>query len=446
MKFSQPAQTFAKSVVEKLQKAGFESYFAGGCVRDLVMGRKATDFDVATAALPDEVRQIFSRTVEVGEAFNVIIVLSDDEKNPIAVEVATFRKDVGIKDGRHPERVERATAKEDVERRDFTINGMLYDPIREELLDWVGGQEDLKKALIRSIGRAADRIDEDYLRMLRAIRFSARFQFKIDAELKNAIREKAPSIKKISAERIFEELTRMLTSSHANEAFENLADLGLLQEVLPEALLMKGCEQPPEYHPEGDVWVHTMLLLKQLNESHSKELGWGCLLHDIAKPPTFSHEPGDRIRFNGHAQVGAEMSEQILKRFKAPRKFIEVVCELVNDHLKFADVKKMRPSTLKRFLRNPNFDLHLELHKIDCMASHENLELYEFCKDQLRALAEEDLRPQALLRGQDLIEMGFKPGPTFKDILQSVETEQLEGRLHNKEDAQKFVLKNFDKK
>jgi poly(A) polymerase len=445
MKAFDKTQTFARLVVEKLQKAGFESYFAGGCVRDLVMGRKAADFDVATSALPDEVREIFSRTVEVGEAFNVIIVLSDDEKDPIAVEVATFRKDVGIKDGRHPERVERATVKEDVERRDFTINGMLYDPIREELLDWVGGQDDLKRGLIRSIGKPTERIDEDYLRMLRAVRFSARFQFEIDAELKVAIQEKAAQIKKISAERIFDELTRMLTSSHADEAFENLADLGLLQEILPEALPMKGCEQPPEYHPEGDVWVHTMLLLKQLNTNSPRELAWGCLLHDIAKPPTFSHEPGDRIRFNGHAQLGAEMSEKILKRFKAPRRFTEVVCELVNDHLRFADVKKMKASTLKRFLRNPNFHLHLEMHRIDCLASHQNLEIYKFCESQLKSLAEEDLRPQPLLRGQDLIDMGFEPGPLFKEILQRVETEQLEGRLSSSDEAKNFVNLTFAK-
>lgn len=437
-------QLFAEEVVLRLRKAGYEAYFAGGCVRDLVMGKTPKDFDVATSALPDQIRQIFPRTVEVGEAFNVILVLSEGE-DPVRIEVATFRKDIGIKDGRHPVHVEIASAREDVLRRDFTINGMLYDPQKKEILDWVGGQEDLKAKRLRAIGNPRERIDEDHLRMLRAVRFSARLQFSMEPDLWVAIQEKAHLIKKISAERVFDELTRMLTHQNADKAFEMLADSGLLEHIIPEALKMKGVPQPPEYHPEGDVWVHTMLLLSQLDENSPKELAWAALLHDIAKPQTFSHHPPDRIRFHGHAQLGAEMSKEILKRLKAPRRMTETVSELVRDHLKFADVKKMKDSTLKRFLRQPHFDLHLQLHRIDCMASHQNLELYEFCRKKLSELKEEELRPPPLIRGQDLIDLGFKPGPLFKDILQSVETEQLEGRLHSFEEAKEFVLNNFKK-
>jgi len=438
-----PLKDFSIQCLKELQAAGFEAYFAGGCVRDMLLGEEPADYDIATSALPADVQRIFPRTVPVGEAFNVIIVLSEHEEHPFPVEVATFRTDVGIKDGRHPQAVRTATAKEDVKRRDFTINGMLYDPAKDEVIDWVDGKKDLKAKIIRAIGEPRLRIDEDYLRMLRAIRFASRLSYKIDEDLWKAIQEKTSMINKISAERIFEELSRMLTEGSAHLAFEMLADSGLLEQILPDVFKMRGVEQPPEYHPEGDVWVHTMLLLKQLTRSHSRELAWGCLLHDIGKPPTFTHNPPDRIRFNRHAQVGKEMSDRILKKFKAPNRFREIVGELVNDHLKFADVKQMRPSTLKRFLRNPNFSLHLELHRIDCMASHENLELYHFCQDELQKLSQEDLKPKALLSGQDLIAAGYKPGPRFREILEAVETEQLEGRLSSKDEALDYVKTEF---
>ncbi|MBN8555043.1 MAG: CCA tRNA nucleotidyltransferase [Deltaproteobacteria bacterium] len=433
---------FAISVARRLQDAGFEAVFAGGSVRDQILGRPCDDIDIATSALPEEIRKIFSRTADVGAAFNVILVISDHKENPHTIEVATFRADVGIADGRHPAKVVKATAKEDVARRDFTINGMLFDPIKNEIFDWVGGQEDLQKKIIRSIGDPRLRIDEDHLRMLRAIRFAARFGFEIEKTLWQAIREKASLITKISAERIYDELTKMLTSVHPDQAFEMLADSGLLEFVLPEALAMKGCEQPPEYHPEGDVWVHTMLLLKQC-ENVSAELAWGCLLHDIGKPPTFSHEPPDRIRFNGHTDVGADMCHTILKRLKAPGQLIDIVAELTRDHLKFKDVPQMRPSTLKRFLRNPNFDLHLKMHRIDCMASHENLTLYHLCQQKLAELPPDILKPAPLVTGHDLISLGFKPGPVFKQILDAVETEQLESRISERELALNFVKKNF---
>jgi len=435
----QKAKDFATKCLLKLRAAGHEAYFAGGCVRDMLLGKEPHDFDIASSALPHEVEKLFLRTVPVGAAFNVVLVLEENVEHPLKVEVATFRKDVGVGDGRHPAAVEKASAQEDVARRDFSINGMFFDPVSNEVLDWVGGQEDLRAKIIRAIGQPEQRMQEDYLRMLRAVRFAARLDYKIEDSLLQTIKKLAPQIHRISAERIFDELTKMLTEGRAHIAFESLADTGLLAEILPEALPMKGVPQPPEYHPEGDVWVHTMLLLKQLTPQHAPELAWGCLLHDIGKPPTFSHEPPDRIRFNRHAQVGAEMSLQILKRLKAPTRFQQIVEELVADHLKFADVKKMKPTTLKRFLRNPHFQLHLEQHRIDCLASHENLELYEFCKQSLSELKEEDLKPAPLLTGKDLIDLGMTPGPDFKRILESVETEQLEGRLTDRASAIAFV-------
>lgn len=433
---------FAESVARKLQQAGYEAVFAGGCVRDQILGREPNDYDIATSALPDQVRELFTRTVPVGEAFNVILVLSDHAENPFSVEVATFRTDIGIADGRHPARVETATAREDVQRRDFTINGMLFDPVKNEILDWVGGQADLKAGILRAIGEPERRIDEDHLRMLRAIRFSARFNYKIEPKLWSAIQKKASLITKISAERIFDELTKILTNANADRAFNDLADSGLLKYILPEALEMKGCQQPEEYHPEGDVWVHTLLLLKQC-AGVSPELGWGCLLHDIGKPPTFSQVAGDRIRFNNHQNVGAVMAENILKRLKASNHLIDVVVELTRDHLKFKDVPNMRPSTLKRFLRGPHFDLHLKMHYIDCMASHQDMTLYNLCLQKLQEIPPDVLKPKPLVSGNDLIALGLKPGKLFKEILESVETEQLEGRLSDGKSALDFVRAKF---
>lgn len=431
-------EAFALEVLKTLRQKGFEAYFAGGCVRDRLMNVKSKDYDIATSASADEVQRIFPRTVPVGAAFEVVLVLSEQEKNPFRVEVATFRKDIGISDGRHPSAVERATAEEDVKRRDFTINGMMFDPIENKLLDWVGGEKDLHAKVLRSIGDPKLRIEEDHLRMLRAIRFESRLQFKMDSALWDAIKTNTKLIQKISAERIFEELTKMLTGPNADRVLDRLDESGLLQEIMPEALAMKGCEQPPEYHPEGDVWVHTKLLLKQC-EGVEPEIGWGALLHDIGKPPTFSHEPPDRIRFNNHQHVGAEMAEAILKRLKASNEFISTVVELVEDHLKFKDAPQMRPAKLMRFLRNPRFPLHLKLHRIDCMASHQNLELFKFCEQKLKEIPPEVLKPTPLITGHDLIALGLSPGPRFREILEAVETEQLEGRLTDKDSAREFA-------
>jgi poly(A) polymerase len=434
---------FSLDCLQKIRHEGFEAYFAGGCVRDRLLKISPLDYDIATSALPADLKKIFPRYVEVGEAFNVIRVLSAKEENPEMVEVASFRKDVGVGDGRHPRSVETATAREDVERRDFTINGLLWDPITDQILDWVGGEKDLQAKLIRAIGNPTQRLQEDYLRMLRAVRFSARFEFPIELSLMTSIQNLAPQIHKISKERIFDEFCRMFSREGANRALELLDETGLLKELIPEALFMKGVEQPPEYHPEGDVWVHTLLLLQQIRSHHSPELGWACLLHDIAKPQTYSKEEGDRIRFNGHASLGAEMSDEILKRFKAPNRFREIVFEMVRDHLKFADVKKMKASTLKRFLRQNRFDWHLELHRIDCMASHEKLELYEFCQDALKNIKEEDLKPSPLLTGKDLIQMGYRPGRDFKEMLTTIETLQLDGVLSTHQEALDYIQQNY---
>ncbi len=431
---------FALKVVETLHAAGYEAVFAGGCVRDALMGRVPKDFDIASNAIPKQIEGLFPKTVPVGEAFNVILVLPESSYPPGRMEVATFRQDLGIGDGRHPAAVGIATAREDVERRDFTINGMLFNPITNELFDWVGGRADLQQKIIRSIGPAHLRIKEDYLRMLRAIRFAARLNYSLEPSLWDAIVASACEIHNISAERIFDELTKMLTSAHADRAFELLYESGLLKEILPEAIAMRGCQQPAEYHPEGDVWVHTMLLLSQC-EGQEPEIGWGSLLHDIGKPPTFSHEPPDRIRFNNHQHVGDDMARAILTRLKASRRFTDIVCELVRDHLKFKDAPQMKRSTLMRFLRNPNFALHLKLHYIDCMASHKNMSLYEFCKLQLEQVPPQIMKPRPLLTGNDLIELGYKPGPQFKRMLERLETEQLEGRIHDVESAKLFIKK-----
>jgi poly(A) polymerase len=443
MSSSQKLEDFARWIVLELRQKGFEAYWVGGCVRDRVMGIQSKDIDICSNALPDDLRKIFPRTIPVGEAFNVMLVVSADEENPLTIEVASFRKDVGIADGRHPASITTATAREDVARRDFTINGMLFDPTENKIIDWVDGQKDLQAKVIRSIGVAAERIREDYLRILRAIRFGSRFDFEIETSLQQAIMSEREGLHKISAERIFEELTRMLTEGRARIAFEWLDRLQLLEIIMPELLPMKACAQPPEHHPEGDVWIHTLMLLEQLTPEHSAELGWGCLLHDVGKPPTFSHQPPDRIRFNGHAQVGAKMTEVILRRLKASRSLIETVTELVDHHLRFADVKNMKESTLKRFLRNPNFPLHLEQHRIDCMASHRKLEIYEFCKNALASFKEDELRPEPLLRGADLLTWGYPAGRLFKEILTEVETHQLEGKITSKEAARDFVLQKW---
>jgi poly(A) polymerase len=470
---------FAISIVRTLRDAGHQAYLVGGCVRDLLLGREPADYDVATDAPPQQVMRIFPDTYAVGAQFGVVLVpvpkelrdlssspdpaltskchseeRSDEEpasavpghSHKACIEVATFRSDIGYSDGRHPDEVRFSRdPREDVERRDFTINGLLLDPEKNEVLDFVGGQDDLRAGIIRAIGEPERRFTEDKLRMLRAVRFAARFEYKIDAATFAAMQRFASQIHQVSRERVRDELTRMLTEGHAKRAFELLDESGLLHEVLPEIEAMKGVEQPPEFHPEGDVFVHTLLLLENLPHPCTPTLAWGALLHDVGKPPTFRHAP-DRIRFDNHVDVGVKMAEVICKRLRFSNDETEQILALVDNHMRFGDVQRMKPSTFKKFIRLSQFDEHLELHRLDCASSHRSLEMYNFTREQIATLPPEQVRPKPLLSGDDLISAGYKPGPLFKEILSTVEDAQLDGRLHTKEDARRLVEQQFPAK
>ncbi|MFL6439078.1 MAG: CCA tRNA nucleotidyltransferase [Terriglobales bacterium] len=438
------AKASAISIVEQLRAHGHSGYFVGGCVRDLLIGTAPQDYDIATSARPNEVITLFPETIPVGAQFGVVLVVvrQADEK-PIRVEVATYRSDVGYTDGRHPDAVRYSdTAQEDVQRRDFTVNGLLLDPITDEVIDYVGGRSDLQRKIIRTIGEPHQRFREDKLRMLRAVRFAARLDYQIDQGTMTAIRELAREIHMVSRERIRDELDKMLTEGHARRCFELLDESGILVHVLPEVSALKGVEQPPQYHPEGDVWIHTLMLLDGLGKESPKSLAWGVLLHDIGKPPTFREAP-DRIRFDGHAEVGTRMAEQICRRLRLSNDITEQVSALVANHMRFGDVKKMKESTLKRFMRLPKFEEHLELHRLDCSASHRDLSLYQFVREKLENTPEEEIRPAPLISGQDLIQNGWTPGPRFRTVLQAVEDAQLEGTLHTREEAMSFIETNF---
>ena len=437
------AQIAAEEIVGRLRAAGHDAYFAGGCVRDLLLGREPEDFDVATSAHPDVVMTMFPRTFAVGAHFGVILVADSIDSEEIVTEVATFRSDGAYADGRRPESVRFSeSAEEDVVRRDFTINGMLLDPQRLNetgdlpgaVLDFVGGRADLGVRLVRAIGDADARFEEDKLRMLRAVRFAARFDFEIETATEAAIRRFAPQISQVSNERVRDELTRMLTEGRARRAYELLDRTGLLKEVLPEIDRLHGVEQPPEFHPEGDVWIHTLMLLEQLPPGVSPTLAWGALLHDVGKPATFQRGPG-RIRFNGHVEVGVRIAESICRRLRFSNEESVQIALLVENHMRFGDVEKMKASTLKRFFRLPHFPEHLALHRMDCMASMGNLELYEFAKSRYEATPEEEVRPALLVTGRDLIEAGYKPGPRFKELLALAEDAQLEGRIGTREEG-----------
>jgi poly(A) polymerase len=447
------AKQHAANIVRTLRDSGHQAYFAGGCVRDLLLGREPADYDVSTDATPQQVMQIFPQTFVVGEQFGVVLVpqsggatgvlARQGERGKGAIEVATFRSDMGYSDGRHPDQVRfTKDPREDVERRDFTINGMLLDPATDEILDFVGGREDLKAGIVRAIGDPERRFAEDKLRMLRAVRFAARFDCKIDPATMAAIQKLAPKIHQVSCERVREELTKMLTEGQARRAFELLDSTGLLPEVLPEVSAMKGVEQPPQYHPEGDVFVHTLLLLEKLPAGVSKTLAWGALLHDVGKPPTFRVAP-DRIRFDGHVEVGVKMAAEICRRLRFSNDETDRILALIDNHMRFADVQRMNQSTLKKFLRLPAFDEHLELHRIDCLSSHGQLDSYEYSQEQLRSMPPEAIRPAPLITGQDLIEAGYEPGPRFKEILTAVEDAQLEGRIATHAAALELLAREF---
>jgi len=445
------ARQHATEIVRTLRQNGHQAYLVGGCVRDLLLGREPADYDVATDAVPDRVMQIFPNTWAVGAQFGVVLVpmgkeeqLPGPTEHPNAIEVATFRSDGLYSDGRHPNQVTYSKdPREDVQRRDFTINGLLLDPLEgDQVLDFVGGRADLEKRVVRTIGEPERRFEEDKLRMLRAVRFAARFGYQIDGATFAAVRRLAPGISQVSRERVREELTKMLTEGRARRAFELLDASGLLHQVLPEVEKMKGVEQPPQFHPEGDVWVHTLLLLEKLGAQCSRTLAWGALLHDVGKPPTFRVAP-DRIRFDGHVEVGTRMAEEICHRLRMSNDDTEQIAALVANHLRFADATRMKESTLKRFLRLEQFEEHLELHRLDCLSSHGDLSLYQFTKRKFEETPAEQIRPQPLLTGDDLIAAGYEPGPRFKEMLAAVEDAQLDGSLKDTEEALGFVRREF---
>ena len=458
----------ALEIVKKLRTAGYTAYFVGGCVRDMLMGNDPKDFDIVTSARPDEVVQLFPQTLTVGAQFGVILVVANGHH----YEVATFRSDGAYQDGRHPnEVVYTDDPARDVLRHDFTINGLLFDPLTGTVLDFVGGQKDIKEKMIRTIGDPEQRFLEDKLRLMRAIRFAARFNYSLERNTQKTIIKLADQIRQVSQERIREELIKVLTAGCAATGIGLLEEFLLLQQILPEVEALKGVAQPPEFHPEGDVWVHTLLMLELMDQTRNQKqaphsvacdeqlgpgqfpgkpsncsyptltLAMGVLLHDIGKPRTL--EIRDRIRFNNHCEVGARMAAGICDRFRFTNKQTERIVQLVRDHLKFKDLPQMRDSTLKRFLRRDGFEEHLELHRLDCLGSHRNLENWKYAKERLEQLEPEEIRPSRLLSGDDLIAMGYRPGPLFREILRVVEDAQLENQIHSPAEARELVLARF---
>ena len=428
----------AEQICATLRRNGYQAYLVGGCVRDLVLGREPTDYDVATDARPDRVQELFPESVSVGAKFGVILVVEGGAE----VEVATFRSDIGYSDGRHPDQVAySASPRDDVQRRDFTINGLLMDPVTRQVLDYVEGQADLRAGIVRAIGDPLARFAEDKLRIVRAVRFAARFGYAIEPGTFAAARELAAQIHRVSPERLREELTKLLTEGAARRAFELLDDTGLLAHLLPDIARMKGVEQPPEFHPEGDVWIHTRLMLEKLAAGCSPTLAWGVLLHDVGKPPTFAPPkgPGSRIRFDGHVEIGARMAESICRALRFSNDDTAQIESLVANHLRFKDVRQMRLATLKRFVRLPRFEEHLELHRLDCLASHGSLDSYHFVRRFLDETPPEIVHPPRLITGEDLKGLGLRPGPKFKEILLAVEEAQLDGRLRDKQSALQFA-------
>jgi poly(A) polymerase len=426
----------AASIVRKLHDSGFIALFAGGCVRDALRGVAPHDIDIATSARPEQVQTVFHRTIPVGVQFGVVRVLEKD----FEFEVATFRSDDVYLDGRHPASVHFSTPEEDAHRRDFGVNSMFYDPLTGEVIDFVGGKADLDARQIRAIGEPEKRFGEDRLRLMRAIRFATVLEFQIEHQTWNALREAAPQISVVSPERVREELVKILGHPQRVRGFDLLDESGLLASILPEVAALKGCKQPAEFHPEGDVFVHTRKMLETLNPDATALVALSVLLHDIGKPPTQSFDAANqRIRFNGHDRVGADMAEQVMERFRFSRHETDAVVEAVRNHMVFKDVQQMRPSRLRRFMARPTFDAELELHRVDCVGSHGDLENYDFLRKKAEEYSVEPLIPPPLIRGRDLLELGLKPGPRIGELLEAVETAQLEGEIKTREEAFKLL-------
>ena len=423
----------AKEIAGRLHAAGHQALLAGGCVRDHLLDRKPKDYDIATSAKPTDVLKIFPKGNEVGAHFGVILVRHLGHM----IEIATFRTDGSYSDGRRPDHVVFATAEEDAQRRDFTINGLYEDPRNGEVIDYVGGRADLDQRLIRAIGDPAARFQEDSLRLMRAIRFAGALDFAIEEKTWRAICDHASLLERISPERIREELSRMLVHPSRARAFVLLAESGLFRYFWPEVMELIGCEQPPEWHPEGDVFIHTRIMLEMLEPDAPLELVLAVLLHDIAKPPTrtIDHESGGRIRFNGHDTLGAEMAAEMLRRLRYSNDVIDAVVPMVARHMQFMNVKQMRTAKLKRFMATPTFCHELELHRVDCASSNGFTDNLEYLIAKREEFSQEPLIPAPLITGRDLIQAGKRPGPLFTEILDSIQVEQLEGRLHTREDA-----------
>ena len=429
----------AISIIQRLQGAGYEAYFVGGCVRDLLRGVEPGDYDIVTSARPDEVCSLFPHTVPVGISFGVVLVVEGGH----SYEVATFRAESDYEDGRRPSQVEFTSAEGDVRRRDFTVNALLMDPVTGNIIDYVEGRQDIENRLIRTIGSPQDRFAEDHLRLLRAVRFAANLGYDIDTETFNAIKQHTSLISRISAERIRDELTKLLTRGGARRGMEILAETGLLAEVLPEVNALRGVDQPPIFHPEGDVWEHTLRMLDLLSSGEGVEndlrLAWGIVMHDIGKAQTRS-ENESGIHFYGHVREGEKIAEAMMRRLRFSRAEMETILALIHYHMLFINVMDMRPNRLKRFLRMPDFNLHLELHRLDCLGSHDSLESYEFCRSKLEEIAGEELHPPRLLNGNDLIGMGFPPGPLFSEIMRAIENAQLDGEISTSAEARRLVM------
>lgn len=433
-----PALRGALQVVRTLREHGFRALFAGGCVRDTVMGLQPRDYDIATDAGPDEVVRLFPKTCEVGAQFGVVRVRLDGRD----YEVARFRKDAGYADGRRPDQVIYSDEREDALRRDFTLNGMFYDPVEGRLIDHVGGQADVKRRIIRAIGDPERRFAEDHLRLMRAVRFAARYHYAVEDATLAAVRRLSHEIVTVSRERIRDELLKILTEGGAPLGVRMLIDLGLMRRILPEVCALVGVPQPKAFHPEGDVLLHTLILLGLMRDP-TPTLAMGVLLHDIGKPPTY--EVADRIRFNNHPKVGEKMARGICARLRFSSDQTEQIAALVRDHLQFMNVRAMRPSTLKRFLRQEHFEEHLELHRLDCLASHGDLSNWAFCKEALERIGPEEIRPAPLINGDDLVALGYRPGPSFRRVLTAVEDAQLEGRIGSREEALALARVEFEK-
>ncbi|MGH7142569.1 MAG: CCA tRNA nucleotidyltransferase [Planctomycetota bacterium] len=459
-----PLRHGAEMILRRLREAGHQALFAGGSVRDLLHGESPQDYDVATDARPDAVQRLFPTAVGVGESFGVMLVVlyappgapadcvpvenpAGDQDEPFHYEIAAFRRDGPYDDGRRPNTIEFSSPEEDVQRRDFTINGLLYDPFTQTMYDYVGGVDDMRAHLLRTIGDPVARFTEDALRLMRAVRFATRFDFTIDPPTAAALKQLAPTIRRIAMERVRDELTRILTGPRPQVGLQRLMDIGILPEILPEVAKMVGVDQPAQFHPEGDVWIHTKLLFEIMDrttppEKRTEALVYGVLFHDVGKPDTFQQGP-DRIRFPRHESVGADIAERICGKFRMSNHETAEIVELVADHMKFKELDRMRESTLKRFLVRDDIETHLELHRLDCLASHGSLAMYDFARAKLQAIDQAEVKAPPLIKGDDLIALGYPPGPIFRKILEAIDDLRLEGKLHDRDGALTWVQKNW---